>query len=173
MHYSVDDDDIDDDNDAYDDDVYGDEVCGVCICVCVCAFALFTRWLTHFWTAMLSYLSSNITNIFPIFSAAIFMASVSSCVKYSSCSRWLIVSLVVLHSHVMCFCVSFSSWYKWHILFSHLSPKFDFTGIVLVLTFIMLLQCFLVILFRYRARHWDISFVISPMQLPIGHLPVL
>ena len=78
-------------------------------CVCVCAFAWFTRLITHFWGAMLVYLSSSVFIIFPIFPATIFRVSVSSCVNYSSYSWWLIISFVVLHSLSRCLCVSSSS----------------------------------------------------------------
>ena len=88
-----------------------------CVCVCICL----VHQVAH------PILGSNVRllifqcfHIFPIFPAAIFRASVSSCVKYSSYSSRLIISFVVLHSLNMCLCVSSSSWNKRHILFSYL-----------------------------------------------------
>ena len=91
----------------------------LCVCVCICL----VHQVAHpFLGSNAHLLIFHCFHYFSYISCHYFRASVSSCVKYSSYSRWLIVSFVVLHSLSMCLCVSSSSWHKRHILFSYLSP---------------------------------------------------
>ena len=77
-----------------------------CVCaqpMCVCLHLPGSPGCSPFFGEQCSVTYLPVFSLFfPILPAAVFRASVSSCLKYSSYSRWLIISFVVLHSLNMC-----------------------------------------------------------------------
>ena len=77
---------------------------GVCVFVCVYVCICLVCQVAHpFLGSCPQLLILQYFHYFSYIFCHFFRASISSCVKYSSYSRWLIVSFVIFHSLNMCF----------------------------------------------------------------------